>query len=110
MKTRIWTDEANAKRAEGCRICGSYEVELAHVTWRKHDRPRTPGAKTVYVEPESVVPLCPEHHRLHDAHQLELLPALTLAEQLRAVEDEGGIELARKRLAPSAYRREEAVA
>lgn len=103
MKQRVWTEGANAKRAEGCRVCGYHEVELAHVTGRTHDKPRTPGAKTVYVEPESVVPLCKEHHVAYDSHRLDLLSYLHPAEQVRAVEDLGSIESARRRLCPGAY-------
>jgi len=107
MKTRIWSDEALAKRAEGCRVCGRTDrVELAHVTGRIHDRPRTPGSKTVYVEPESVVPLCGPAvdpgtcHHAHDSHRLDLLPYLHLEEQIRAVEDAGSIGLALQRISP----------
>lgn len=109
MKQRVWTDEANDKRLEGCRVCGSWEVELAHVTGRVYDRPRTPGAKTVYVEPESVVPLCPGHHLAYDAHSLDLIAFLHLPEEIRAVEDLGSIESARRRLCPSAYSPQEGV-
>ena len=103
---RVWTEEAQAKRVYGCRICAKNEVELAHVTGRKYDRPRTPGAKTVYVEPESVIPLCVEHHRAYDAHALDILSYLYLPEQIRAVEDLGSIESARRRLCPSEFRSE----
>jgi hypothetical protein len=106
MRSRVWTDEAQGKRSEGCRVCGYHEVELAHVSGRVFDQPRTPGAKTVYVEPESVVPLCPEHHKAYDAHALDLLPFLRAPEQLRAVKDYGLIETARRRLCPSEYRQE----
>lgn len=81
-------------------------MELAHVTGRAYDRPRTPGSKTVYVEPESVVPLCKEHHMEYDAHQREILCYLETPEQVRAVEDLGSIESARRRLAPNLYQEE----
>ena len=100
MKTRKWSDEALAKREEGCRVCGRPDVELAHVTYRRFDRPRKPGQKTVWVEPESIVPLCNHHHRLFDDHLLDLLPYLHLEEELRAIEDMGSIGLALKRLSP----------
>jgi len=102
VKTRKWSDEANEKRYEGCRVCGAIFVELAHVTGRIHDRPRTHGSKTVYVEPESVVPLCPEHHSLFDAHRFDLLPYLHLDEEIRAIEDAGSIGLALNRISPKA--------
>lgn len=104
MKQRVWTEEANDKRAEGCRICGDSTVELAHVTGRTHDRPRTPGAETVYVEPESVIPLCSEHHRAYDAKALDIISYLRTPEQVRAVEDLGSIESARRRLCPLEFR------
>lgn len=100
MKTRKWSDEAQAKREEGCRVCGAFTVELAHVTGRIHDRPRMPGSQTVWVEPESVVPLCPTHHAAHDAHRLDLLPYLRQPEEIRAIEDLGSIGLALKRICP----------
>jgi hypothetical protein len=106
MKQRVWTEEAHQKRSEGCRVCGYHEVELAHVSGRVFDQPRTPGAKTVYVEPESVVPLCPEHHKQYDAHALDLLSYLQSPEQIRAVSDYGSIEIARRRLCPSEYQQE----
>lgn len=102
---RDWSD-CQEKRESGCRICGVWGVELAHTIGRAHDKPKTPGSKTRYVHPDSVVPLCPKHHRAYDAHQLDLLPFLTLGEAVKATEQAGGIELARKRLAPSAYRLE----
>jgi len=103
MSRRDWSD-CQYKRAEGCRVCGRYEVELAHTIGRaKQDKPKTPGSKTLWVNPDSVVPLCPDHHREYDAHQLDLLPYMPLAEQFNAVEAAPGLELARKRLCPSAY-------
>lgn len=99
-KQRVWPDETLEKKEERCRVCGIEGVELAHITGRAWDRPRTPGAKTVYVEPQSIVPLCPRHHRQYDAHALDLLPYLELPEELRAIEDMGSIGLALKRLSP----------
>lgn len=99
---RDWSD-AQVKRVP-CRVCGAWPVDLAHVVGRKHDR-RGPN-QMFYVRPESVVGLCREHHSKFDAHELDLLPYLTLEEQLDAVRSAGGIELARVRLAPSQYRKE----
>ena len=102
---RIWDDAIAKRDLEGaCRICGIQRgLQAAHVTGRKHDKPR-PGQKTLYVHPDSIVPLCEVCHGEYDHHEIDLLPHVFLAEQVRAVEDMGGIELARKRLAPSAYR------
>lgn len=106
-KQRIWPEETLEKRELPCRVCGKeVGIELAHVTGRIFDRPRTPGAKTVYVEPESVVPLCgpaldpASCHYAYDSHALDLLPYLELPEELRAIEDLGSIGLALKRLSP----------
>lgn len=66
-----------------------------------------PGA-TLFVHPDRIVGLCSKHHRAYDRHALDVLSVLARHEQLQAVADAGGIELARKRLAPSAYRKEAA--
>lgn len=99
---RDWAD-AQTKRT-ACRVCGGHYVELAHLTGRKYDRPKGPGSKILYIHPDSVISLCPDHHRAFDAHALDILSYLTTEEQVRAVEDLGSIESARRRLCPSAYR------
>lgn len=111
---RDWTD-ANAKveLEARCRVCG-YEgpgIERAHIMGRKYDQPAHTGTKTLYVNPLDILPLCPVFapercHERFDHHELDLLPFLAPEEQTRAVEVAGGIEAARKRLAPSAYRLE----
>ena len=50
------------------------------------------------VDPASIVPLCRDCHRAYDAHQLDLLPYLSVAEQCAAVRGAGGIEAARRRI------------
>lgn len=107
MPARNWED-AEEKRFY-CLVCGTPErVELAHVSGRKFDRPKKQGQKTLWVNPDDVVPLCgpfPEGcHGNYDHYRLDLLPYLTVAEQVRAVECLGGIEAARRRLCPSEYR------
>ena len=105
---RDWTDARAKVDAEGkCRRCGlGAYLEAAHVTGREHDRPKGNG-RTRYVHPDSVVPLCGPFpmgcHGMQHRHEFDLLPLLTLREQLRAVEDCGGIELARRRLCPSEF-------
>jgi len=103
---RDWSD-AEAKRTF-CRVCGIANPELAHVIGRARDKPKRPHMKTLWVNPDAVVPLCgpfPEGcHGAYDRHELDLLPYLTRQEQARAVLDAGGLELARRRLAPSLYR------
>lgn len=100
---RDWSLAIGKRDEEGaCRVCGStVRVESAHVISRTCDL-TWPGVVTV-VRPERIVPLCAECHRAYDAHTLDLLPHLTLAEQVQAVADVG-LEQARVRLAPSAYR------
>lgn len=113
MPRRTW-DSARAKvDSEGeCRVCGSQEqLEAAHILGRSHDAytlGRLKRSKTWHVEPLRIVPLCGtfsnnECHRLVDEHKLDLLPYLELEEEVTAVRDAGGIELARRKLAPSAY-------
>jgi hypothetical protein len=114
---RIW-DDARAKvdLEARCRVCGwepadTDELDAAHIMGRKYDQPAHTGTRTLYVNPLDIVPLCPvfapeECHRRVDSHELDLLPFLAPEEQTRAVELAGGIEAARKRLAPSAYRLE----
>jgi hypothetical protein len=87
---------AQHKREDGCRVCASHSnVELAHVIGRARDRRQ---GNVATVEADSIVPLCREHHQAYDAHVLDLLPYLSLAEQARAVLDAGGLELARRRI------------
>ncbi len=94
MLRRDWS-LANAKREGGCRVCGKHPAELAHVINRARDERRGDVAT---VHPDSVAPLCKDHHRRYDARRLDLLPYLTVEEQVRAVADAGGLELARKRI------------
>jgi hypothetical protein len=46
---------------------------------------------------DNIVPLCRECHVEYDQHRLDLLPALTLPEQVAAVRQAGGIALAYRR-------------
>ena len=95
-----------------CTLCAGDGVITA-----MNDKLRTCGVckgtghrKAKYVHPDDIIPLCgPEAdpkscHGKEHAGKLELLPLLTVAEQLRAVKHFEGIENARVRLAPSAYR------
>lgn len=113
---RIWDDARAKVDLEGrCRVCGREgALEAAHIMGRKHDEPAHSGTRDLYVNPLRIVPLCGTRdlnfgvgcHHFFDAHELDLLPYLAIEEQVKAVEDAGGIEPARKRLAPSAYRLE----
>lgn len=101
---RDWDDAILKVAGEPCRLCEDTRIEAAHVVGREHDQPKHEGTKTLWVNPDAVIPLCRAHHDLYDGHQVDVLPVLTLEEQLRAVEDAGGIELARRRTCPTAYR------
>lgn len=104
---RDWREAQRKVEREGqCRVCGSERgLEAAHVIGRRHDPviqgPR--GGEYRYVHPDSVVPLCGGSvlntcHPDYDARKLDLLPYLHLHEQVRAVEDAGGILSALKRI------------
>lgn len=92
------------EREERCRVCHvgpAYKLEAAHL-W-----PRSRGASG-FDEPDLIVPLCSTVfggtcHADFDDHRLDLLPFLTLGEQVATVRAAGGLELARRRLAPLAY-------
>lgn len=117
---RDWSAARAKVELEGrCRICGGERfLQAAHITGRKYDRPAFEGAKTLYVDPDCIVPLCaneqdgfnPGCHQRYDWRELDLLPHLTAEEQSRAVLDAGSIESARRRLCPSAYNSEREVA
>lgn len=98
---RDWGD-VTTTADDPCRWCGvAGQTERAHIAGRAHDRKQDNGVR--YVNPDSIVPLCRDHHRQYDAHRLDLLSCLTLAEQVQAVIELGGIEAARIRLVPSEY-------
>jgi hypothetical protein len=109
---RDWSD-AEKKRGP-CRVCGFQASELAHTIGRaKQDKriKRKQGdvwveSDVLWINPSSVVPLCTVHHREYDARQLDLLPYLSIAEEVNAVETVG-IESAYRRLVPSLFSREE---
>jgi hypothetical protein len=128
---RDWSDARRKIEDEGrCRLCSvtGVKIDAAHVLARRYDRPRVAGSSTkvLYVHPDSVLPLCsdsvvesstgpdgvPENrvrpgcHTRYDAGEVSILAVLTPDEQLRAVQDAGGIELARRRIDAPDYRRE----
>lgn len=114
---RDWTAAIAKRDGEECCRLGrdgtcSGRLEAAHVTGREHDPPWSPPDDfdpdtdevfELWVRPESVVPLCSSHHRRYDLGAVDVLPVLTLDEQLRAFLDLDGIEAARLRTAPTAY-------
>ena len=106
------SEALDKKEEEGiCRAClrpdGSVidgeiiRLECAHTIGRdRQDEivvgPR--GGETRVVKRESTVPLCGDCHRAFHAHRLDLLPYMTLEEQLDAVRAAGGILSALKRV------------
>jgi hypothetical protein len=114
---RDWSDARRKIEDEGrCRLCSAtgIKIDAAHVLGRRYDRPRVEGSSTkvLYVHPDSVIPLCsstPDRvgcHYRYDAGEVSILAVLTPDEQLRAVTDAGGIELARRRIDPTDYTKE----
>ena len=80
MIRRDWTAALEKVHSEpGCRVCRRWPVEAAHVVGRKYDTLGDDGI--VRVAPDSVVPLCREHHSAYDSRLLDLLPYLTYPEQ-----------------------------
>ena len=70
-----------------CRLCCRRDIETAHL-W-----PRARGASG-YDDPDICIPLCKYHHVEYDSHELDILPYLTLDEQLALVREAGGIQRA----------------
>lgn len=86
-----------------CRVCGAPGAQAAHILGRKFDQPVSPGARTLLVLPDRIVPLCDEQigngcHASYDVHDLDLAPYLTVEEQAQAVLDAGSIGLALSRI------------
>ena len=85
----------------GCRVCGAPadQCDAAH-TWD-----RSLGARG-FKNTDLIVPLCavikggPGCHDLYDAHELDLLPYLTIDEQVALVRAAGSIARAYRRSTP----------
>jgi hypothetical protein len=106
---RDWTLARSKCDAEGgCRNCGFPRVEAAHIIGREHDsKPPLRGGVFAHpgyvVNPDRIIPLCRECHQGpqgQHAGRLDLLPLLTLDEQLQAVADAGSITQALAKLSP----------
>lgn len=106
-KPRIYRDweqaRAKCEAEQGCRVCGEWPVESAHIIGREHDANfpiRSEDWSPYDVAPDRIVPLCPAHHRQYDALNLDLGSYLTDHEQAQAVMDACGIHSALYRLWP----------
>lgn len=96
MARRDWR-EARRKVIEHdegrCRVCRStWRVQAAHVI----PRSLAPGVGN-NMGADNIVALCEDCHREYDQHRLDLLPHLSLSEQVAAVREAGGIGLAYRR-------------
>lgn len=118
---RDWTDAIAKVADEGCcRICKRTDrkLEAAHVLGREHDEPKIGAGgkplKELYVDPDRILPLCgpfPEGcHGDVDHNRVNLVHHLTIAEQVQAVKDAGGIAPAWVKLAPVGPREDAKVA
>lgn len=103
---RVWKEAVVKRDEEGrCRVCGSNQnVQIAHTIGRENDIEidRANGRRVLWVDPNDTVPLCGpfanDCHGKYDGRRLDLLPYLTLQEQIAAVRAAGGIYSALKRL------------
>lgn len=112
QKKRDWSAAIlKVEREAVCRICASHDVvtdgavEAAHIIGREHDRWRE-DLQAYWVDPDSVVPMCGLHHESYHARDLDLLPYLTLDEQLVAVDQANGIYSAYRKTCPATFARE----
>ena len=96
MTRRSWKEARAKVDAENgrCRVCGAPNAEAAHVI----PRSLAPGVGN-NMSADNIVPLCRDCHTEYDQHRLDLLPFLTLPEQIAAVRQAGGIALAYRRTA-----------
>lgn len=97
-KRRNWSEAYEKCEDEGvCRVSGcNLSPTPAHL-WH-----RGMGGG---MDAEGIIPLCLSHHTSFDGHALDVLELCTLEEQLYTVRAAGSIERARRRLAPSEYRK-----
>ena len=118
---RFWDDARAKVDEEGCcRICKrppapGRPIEAAHVLGREHDEPmvsRSTGEilRVLYVDPNRIFPACGPSpggcHGMAERKEINVLPYLTLEEELQAIRDAGSIEAARIRLEPVTHNNE----
>jgi 5-methylcytosine-specific restriction endonuclease McrA len=92
-KRRDWTAARAKVEADNhgrCRVCRTAGVDAAHVI------PRSINPTETNMGADAVVGLCRRCHTSYDSHQLDLLPYLTIDEQVHATRMAGSIERARQ--------------
>lgn len=103
MPKRDWTEaRAKVEREGRCRYCKSMirPLEAAHLIGRAADSKGK--SNTITVKAMSIVPLCGPFgdsdscHTKYDHHQLDILPYLTLEEEMQAVADAAALQGAKK--------------
>lgn len=88
---RSWEDARVKVDEEGqCRVCKVKQsrepIEGAHTIGRQfQDHFKKDRTSIMWVNPDSIVPLCRKCHSLQHARQLDILPYLTNEEQANAV-------------------------
>jgi hypothetical protein len=90
---RDWTAARAKVEADNhgrCRVCKTAGVDAAHVI------PRSINPTEANMGADAVTGLCRRCHTEYDSHQLDLLPYLTLDEQVHAVRMAGSLERARR--------------
>lgn len=94
---RDWADAREKIDGAVCRLCGNWNPDACHVIGRARDE-RKRGSSVAYVNPASVIPMCRSCHQSYDAGRVDILPYLSLDEQVQAVKDAGGLALAMRRI------------
>ena len=104
---RYWKDAIAKCEEEGrCRLCGIERgLDAAHTIGRQFDE-APDGKKTLYVDPDSVVPLCRPCHESQEHNEVGILEVMTPAEQDYADRRLGSMESARRKPDPLDYRRD----
>jgi hypothetical protein len=86
---RVWDGALEKVRREGrCRLCPEvYALQAAHTVARKYDEAYEleDGTYAIFVDPDDVIPLCPDCHSAYDGRRVSILEVLTHAEQAAAV-------------------------
>lgn len=80
-----------------CRACGRSDrkIDAAHVIGRSRDERR---GSIVFVNPDSIIPLCTVCHGEYDAHRMDACGLLSVDEGVQAVRDAGGLGAAYRRV------------